>query len=321
MNTLTLFAMTVSLAVLALFIGLRRALQGDPSMQERLRAYAWKPRLRESGSRSHQKDRGTPSLRTRLDQVISNRDFAARMATDLARANLKLTVPEYMLLRVACIGLGFLLGVMVSRRLLPGIALGIVAFFLPGWYLRRQQRKRRDAFTNQLSDVLTLLVGSLRAGYGFLHAVDIMIEEIASPASEEFARVLREVGLGLSLPEALSSLVRRMDSDDLELIVTAINIQHEVGGNLADILETISETIRHRVRIQGEIKVITTQQKITGNVLAGLPFILGGILFVLNPDYMMRLFTPGWTLIIPAGAVVGMLLGYLAIRHIVAIDV
>jgi len=320
-NTLTLFAIMVFLAVLTLFIGLRRTLQGDSSMQERLRSYAWKPRPQESGGGSRQKDPGAFSWRTRVDEAVTNRDFAARMATDLARANLRLTVPEYVLLRLACVGLGFLVGVLVSRRPLPGVLVGTVAFFLPGWYLGRQQRKRRDAFENQLSDVLTLLVGSLRAGYGFLHAVDIMVGEIAPPASEEFARVLREVGLGLSLQEALANLVRRMDSDDLELIVTAINIQHEVGGNLADILETISETIRHRVRIQGEIRVITTQQKITGNVLAGLPFILGGILFVLNPDYMMRLFTPGWTLVIPSGALMGMFLGYLAIRRIVAIDV
>jgi tight adherence protein B len=108
---------------------------------------------------------------------------------------------------------------------------------------------------------------------------------------------------------------------DLDLIVTAINIQHEVGGNLATILETISSTIRERMRIQGEIRVMTTQQRMTGYVLTLLPFGLGMLMYIINPKYMSRLFTPGWTLIIPLGAVVMVFIGFLVIRKIVAIEV
>jgi len=188
-------------------------------------------------------------------------------------------------------------------------------------YLKRRQEKRLAAFNNQLGDVLTLLVGSLRAGYSLLHAMDTVVGQVAPPASEEFGRVVREVNLGLPLEEALENLVRRVGSDDLELMVAAINIHHEVGGNLADVLETIEETIRQRVRLQGEIRILTTQQRVTGYILTFLPFILAGILFLINPTYMMRLFTPGWTLAIPIGALISVFLGFLIMRRIVAIEV
>jgi tight adherence protein B len=141
-----------------------------------------------------------------------------------------------------------------------------------------------------------------------------------APISEEIGRVVREVGLGLSLPEALDHLVNRVHSDDLELIVTAINIQHEVGGNLASILETISQTIRDRVRLHGEIRSLTAQQTLTGYLLSLLPFIVGLILFLLSPKYMMRLLTPGPTLCIPIGAVISIGIGFFVMRKLTAIE-
>jgi len=257
----------------------------------------------------------------RLNRAISNLDVAPKIATALARANLRLTVPEFVLLHIGCVSGCFLLGMLISRQFLPGLVLAVVGFFLPGLYLKLRQRNRLRAFQDQVPDVLSLLVSSLRSGYGLLHAMEVVAEELAPPASEEFGRVVQEVGLGLTLQEALGNLLRRIESDDLELIVMAINIQHEVGGNLSTTLETISETIRERVRILGEIRTLTTTQTLTGYILAFLPFILAVVLFIISPEHMMRLFTPGWTLIIPFGAVMGIFLGFIIIRRIVDIKV
>lgn len=314
-------AVVVALSVMATFVGLMRLVEREPPFEGRLESYSGRALSIDQPQRREKRGAGPSPLAARLNEAIASQDFAGDIAAALAQADLRLTVPEYVLLHIACACLSFLLGMMVFHEILSGLILAGLGFFLPGGYLKWRQRKRLRAFEDQLSDVLTLLVGSLRAGYSLLHAMSTIAEEVPPPASQEFSRVVREVGLGLSLPEALANLVRRVDSDDLELMVTAINIQHEVGGDLATILDTISETIRERVRIQGEIRVMTTQQTITGYILTFLPFILGGIMFLLSPQYMMRLFTPGWTLLIPFSALVAMVLGFLVMRKIVAIEV
>jgi tight adherence protein B len=199
--------------------------------------------------------------------------------------------------------------------IIPGIALSVVASQLPRLYVRRLQTQRLKAFQEQLPDVLNLLVSSLKAGYGLLHAMEMVVQEMPDPSAEELSRVVRETALGFSLSEALGHLVRRVDSDDLDLVVTAVTVQHEVGGNLSEILETISETIRERVRIKGEIIVMTTQQRMTGFVLSGMPFLLGTVLMVVNPEYMMTIFQPRW-LFIPGVALLMMIMGNLVIRRI-----
>ena len=314
-----LFALAVALSVIAIFVGILQLVEKEESPVARLQAYTGSP---SSTEQRQTRARREPSpLAARLNSAIASRKFAETLATGLARANLRLTVPEYVLINIACVCVGFSLGIFISHRVIPALMLAAVGFALPGMYLKRRQEKRLAAFNNQLGDVLTLLVGSLRAGYSLLHAMDTVVGQVAPPASEEFGRVVREVNLGLPLEEALENLVRRVGSDDLELMVAAINIHHEVGGNLADVLETIEETIRQRVRLQGEIRILTTQQRVTGYILTFLPFILAGILFLINPTYMMRLFTPGWTLAIPIGALISVFLGFLIMRRIVAIEV
>jgi tight adherence protein B len=210
---------------------------------------------------------------------------------------------------------------MLQRNVFVGLLVAFVGFVLPIVFISMRQRQRRQAFDGQLPDVLDHLVGSLRAGYGLLQAVEWVARQLPHPAGTEFDRVVREVQLGRSLSQALDSMVRRIDSDDLALIVTAIKIQNEVGGSLADILETVAHTIRERVRIQREIMVLTAQQRYSGYVLMLLPIGLAFVLFLLNPEYEMQLFTPGPTLCIPIGAGIMMIIGFFAMRRIVEIDV
>src|SRR5690606_32429750 len=145
--------------------------------------------------------------------------------------------------------------------------------------------RRLHAFENQLSDTLNLWVNALRSGYSVLQGMEAIATELPPPISREFERVVQEVRLGLSLEQALANLVRRMPSEDLDLIVTAINIQREVGGNLAEILDIISHTIRERVRMKGEIRTLTSQGRLTGWVIGLLPLILAFLVYSINPRY------------------------------------
>ena len=172
-----------------------------------------------------------------------------------------------------------------------------------------------------LPDVLTLLVGALQAGYGLSQALEALVEQLPAPASTEFARVMRATTLGLPLQQALSQMSQRVPSDDLDLIVTAITVQYEMGGNLAQTLETIGTTVRDRLRMLREIRVMTAQQRLTGYVLAGLPFAVAAGMFLINPNYIGLLFQPGWIRIVPVVAVGMQIVGFLVIRRIVDIEV
>jgi tight adherence protein B len=161
--------------------------------------------------------------------------------------------------------------------------------------------------------------GGIRAGYSLLQALELVIEELPPPASDEFRRVRQEVGLGLPLSEALVNLSNRMQNKDLSLVVTAININTQVGGNLTTMITVVTQTIRERIQLFSEIRVLTAQQRYTGYLLTLLPFLVGGMLFVLNPEYMSRIFEPE-LLCIPVGALASILLGNLIIRQMVKVD-
>lgn len=268
-----------------------------------------------------------PDSRTRrsfvdaVDEQIASQGFARQIATDMARADLALTASEYLLIRGGLIVVGTLVAFAIYRDPFMLILVGVICFFLPLIYVRQRQVARLRAFSAQLPDVLDHLVGSLRAGYGLLQAVEWVGKRLPDPAGNEFNRVLREVQLGRGLIDALDSLVRRIDSDDLALIVAAIKIQYEAGGSLADILETTAHTIRERVRIQREIMVLTSQQRYSAYVLMAMPIVLAIVLFLINPEYEKQLFAPGPTLCIPIGAVVFMIVGFFAMRRIIDIEV
>ncbi len=300
-----------SAAILALFIGIYVLTGTEAKVESRLEAVpALENRKRAKGGRQKR-------LADSISQRVARLSIAEQISAELTRANIKLTVSEYIMLQIGIMLAGFLLGVIVTRKLIPGIALGAMAGYFPRFYVHRRQAQRFKAFQEQLPDVLNLLISALKAGHGLLHALELVAQEMPNPSAEEFEKVVRETALGFSLPEALDHLVQRINSDDLAMIVTAINIQHEVGGNLAQTFEAISETIRERVRLKGEISVITTQQRMTGLMLSGMPFIIGTILMLINPEYMMTIFEPRW-LFIPITALVMMVIGNLIIRRIVS---
>ena len=307
----------VALAVALLLGGLSRALESSGSLEQRIEDWVSGESWDDSGLAQEEVD----SFLGRVEESVGRQGFAASMKEDLARADLTLTVTEYLLIRTALVVLFGGLGFLLQRNLLVALIMAVLGLFLPTLYIRSRQSGRLKKFDSQLPDVLDHLQGSLRAGYGLLQAVEWVSKQLPDPAGAEFDRVIREVQLGRGLMDALESMVRRIPSDDLALIITAIKIQYEVGGSLAEILEIVAHTIRERVRIMREIQVLTSQQRYSGYVLMLLPIGLAAFLMVVNPEYEMLLFTPGPTLCIPIGAVVLMVMGYFIMRRIVDIEV
>jgi tight adherence protein B len=270
-----------------------------------------------------QQEAGGGMQMTRMvDRAVSRQSFGQKLARDLARADLKITVGEYVVAVALFICLGILVGIAL-RNFVIGLVLVVAAVMVPRLLVSRKRATRLRDFNNQLADTITLLANSLRSGYSLLQAMELVSREARPPMAVEFERVVREVGLGLSPEEALANLVRRIQSDDLELMVTAINVQREVGGNLAEILETISTTIRERVKLKGEIKVLTSQQQYSGYIIAAMPVVLALVLFAINPTYMLKLFTEthwcGACLV--GGSAVMIVSGFLVILKIVNIEV
>jgi tight adherence protein B len=270
-----------------------------------------------------------------LDRVVSRRDWGANLAKELARADLAIRPSEYLAIRTGAIlgalGITLLLGVTMVPAFnnpLAWVIAGLLGWWLPRFWVKRRQNGRLKAFNDHLADTITLIANALRAGASFLQAIEMVVRETQPPISTEFQRVIREVNLGLPFEQALNNMVRRVRSEDLELMATAINIQHQVGGNLAEILDSIAFTIRERIRIKGEIRVLTAQQRLSGYVVAGLPIFLVVILSIIAPKFMEPMFynppaligLPLGVILLAAGGVM-MLMGFAIIRRIVDIEV
>ena len=321
-------ALTLAIAavasVLLVVVGLRWAIQPGPSIVDaRLQRYGtrqvtWKEMTEADAQRPSAL---TDAVTRTMEKAVANRGFAQQIALDLARANLKLTVSEYLMMTAIVSVTTTILAALISKTFFVGVIFGLASLYLPKWYVSGRERKRLAAFNAQLGDTIGIMANSLRSGYSLLQAMELVARETPPPMGEEFGRVVREVGLGLSPERALENLVRRIASEDLDLMVTAIKVQHEVGGNLSKILDTIGNTIRERVRIKGEIKVLTAQQQLAGYIISGLPLALTGVLLLLNPSYIMKLFTPGWYVCMPVCGGLGIILGFFVIRRIVAIEV
>jgi tight adherence protein B len=263
-----------------------------------------------------------------LTKSVEKSSFGDQLSKDLARADLKFKPGEYISLMVISSFLvaviGYFLG---SNSWLLAVAGAVFGSFLPRMYVKNQQNRRLIKFNEQLADMLNLMVNGLRAGYSTLQAMEAVSKELPSPICDEFRRVVQEIQLGITTEKALDNLLRRIPSDDLDLVVTAMNVQREVGGNLAEILETISFTIRDRVKLKGEIRVMVSQQMYTGKFLSLLPIIVVLLLYVLNKSYIMTLVDPVSNSPIPCGYIslgaAGLLIiaGYFLMQKLAQIEI
>jgi tight adherence protein B len=288
MNPLYILVIGGTIAFILLIVGVVVSIRSERSLvDERLGnlGKVEEPKVNTGGKK-------TSPLTEWLNRRVERSSFGERLAKMLARADLKLKGGEFMAIMViASVFLGGLLWYFTSNPLFAALG-AVIGAILPLVYVQNQQGKRLIRFNEQLPDMLNLMVNGLRAGYSTLQSMEAISKELPAPISEEFRRVVQEQALGIDVGLALENLLRRIPSDDLDLVITAMKVQREVGGNLAEILDTISYTIRERVRIKGEIRTLTAQQKYSGRFLALLPIIVVGILYLLNPTYMAEFILP-----------------------------
>ncbi|NDJ61664.1 MAG: type II secretion system F family protein [Chloroflexi bacterium] len=269
-------------------------------------------------------ERKPSAIQTRLDNLVSERSFGKKWRQQLAKADIKLTVSEYAALHVVAVFAGFGIGyfVLFGQQLVMGVLSAFIGFFAPRIYVARITQSRLIKFETQLPDTLGLWVNALRSGYSVMQSMEAIARDAPDPTATEFQRVVQETQLGIDMEDALEHMLERVDSEDLDLVITAVNIQREVGGNLAEILEVISHTIRERIKLKGEIRVLTAQGRITAYLISFLPIILALFLYGLNPDYMGNLFENqacGWPMLGCGLALIG--IGFAVIQRIVDIDI
>ena len=256
-----------------------------------------------------------------FNRVLTSRPRSSRVADNLARADLKLRVSEYALAVVGLMLGTFAVVFLLNHSLIVAVAFAAVAYFVPGFYVKYRQRKRFRALNNQLGDTILLLSNALKAGYSFAQAVDTVAKNASPPIADEFTRAVREMNLGGTIEESLGGMVKRIESDDLDLMVTAVAIHRTVGGNLAEILDNIAFTIRERVRIKGQIATLTASAKSSGQLITGLPIILAVFMYFATPTYFQPMTKSpiGWAILGAAGFMI--FLGNLVMGKVTAIEV
>ncbi|MCB0074864.1 MAG: type II secretion system F family protein [Caldilineaceae bacterium] len=305
-------ACLTGLSVLLLFVAIWRFLPQRDPMANRLDKLSPLPPVDEN-------EPATPRLRGLIGKGGPGKHNPERALT-LARAEIPLTPAEFsLLLNVSTVGAAVL--ALWQFGLLAAVGVALLLRMAAKFFIRFRIQRRQRRFTAQLPDVLTLLVGALRAGYGLNQAIGVLVEQMPAPTSDEMAQVLAAVNVGIPMQQALRDMAERVGSDDLDLVVTAISVQYEMGGNLAAVLETIGDTIRERIRILREVRVLTAQQRLTGYLLASLPFVLFVMISMLNRHFFDPFFEPGWVRLMPAAAITMMLAGFFAIGRIVNIEV
>jgi tight adherence protein B len=290
MSLFSILLIGAGLAFVLLFIGIFVSVSSERTVvEERLGKYT-----EDKKQFQEEKKKVTSAPLTEwINRKVTASTIGERISKSLARADLKLKPGEYVaLIIIAASGVGIVAWFIAGMSIVGGIIGAIAGAFIPNFYVKRQQGKRLIKFDEQLPDMLNLMVNGLRAGYSTMQAMEAVSKELPPPINDEFRRVVQEMQLGIRMEQALDNLLRRIASPDLDLVITAMNVQKEVGGNLAEIMDTISYTIRERVRIKGEIRVLTSQVMYSGRFLSLMPIAVIGILYFINRDYMMEFFKP-----------------------------
>ena len=305
-----------------LFLGLTAVLRRRREMAERIQMY--------SGYRPSVVRKASPfeMLRSRLHEIFAEK--ARRTDTGLGRkkldlmmvrAGLPLLGSEFLAISAGGALLVFVIFALATRNPVTGL-LALLLFLAADFvFVQRRISKRLNNFQRQLADCLSLVANSLRAGFSFLQTMEIISREMEPPMSSEFERVMRDTSLGKSLDEALHDMDERVGSADFSLVITAVLIQQQVGGNLATILDTIRNTISERIRIRREVNTLTAQGKMSGIVLACIPVALALFFYVSSPEYLEPLLTTDIGKMAIIGALFLVIVGFAIIRKIVDIKV
>ncbi len=324
-------ALMAAAGVFMLAWGIKATIEGQETFEERFDTLTG--RRGGSDAEAASVGEGGPSagqmLAGAVERAFVRQGYGDKVRESLARADLKFTVGEYMILRVGTsllgIGVGYLAG--ITNTLITGfplpfaIAGAFLGYLAPRIWVGRRATGRLAAFNNQLPDTVSLLANGLRSGNSVAQAMSLAAREAPPPTSIEFGRVVVEISLGINPEDALASLTRRVPSEDLDMMVTAMNVSAQVGGNLAEVLDKIGETIRQRVRLKGDVETLTAQQQGAGQLVSMLPVIIGGVMFLLNGAYMRPMFSGFPYLCMPICAGLMIFIGFMAMKKITDIKV
>ena len=253
--------------------------------------------------------------------ILAGSRHVESSALALERAGIPLRVGEYMTIRFSLALILFLVTFMLVGNLFIALPMAPIGYFLPRWYVGSKRHGRQAKINGQLEEMLTLVSNSLKSGYGLLQSFEYATRQLAPPIAIELKRMLQEANLGAGAEAAIQALADRIASPDMEMVVTAITIQRSVGGNLAQTLDSVAYTMRERDRIRGEIKTLTSQQRMTAFIIGGLPIFVGSMMFAINPAYMLPLFTDTAGNVVLLIAVGMELLGIVTIRSMLNFEV
>jgi tight adherence protein B len=256
-----------------------------------------------------------------VERALQQMDLARSIDLQLIRADWSIRVSEFLGLIALSTLVGFILPALLTGSPFVGLIFGGVCAVVPIFALKRAVAKRKRTIEKQLVETLVMLANSLKAGFGLLQALDHAARQLDDPIAKELKQTIRDTQIGASIEDAINGLSLRVGSYDLEIVVTAILVQRNVGGNLAEILDGVAHTMRERERIRGEIATLTAQQRLTGFIIAGLPPALAGIFFLLNPSYMALLYQESIGRILVIGALVLEVIGAYIIKRIINIEV
>jgi tight adherence protein B len=326
-NTIIIFLLTIAIlsliGVFLVVIWLRK--KGETSKKEgRISRFvapsADENRIDPTKEAVSASDRFFDKFRGWLNNTLSSLS-SEKLQIKLSSAYWPITDAEFILIRVIATVLGLVLGWLILGNILAGIFLAAIAILVPPILLDRAISQRQKKFHDQLLDVLVLINGAVQAGYSLLQALDMAVKEIPPPASEEFGRILHEMRLGITLETALNNLAERMENDDLQIVVTAVIINSQVGGNLSTVLDAAISTIRDRMQLMSEIRSLTSYSRYVGNFLTLMPFVAGLLIFIMSPSHFNTVKTSSLVQIIFVIAFVGVIIGNIWVRNLVKIKV
>ncbi len=268
---------------------------------------------------------GIKKVLANMGSIITPRGMAMRIAAELAKADVPLKANEYVAIQFLAVTLSLTFGMILFKNVALAVGLAVIGYLSPMIWVKIKKAQRIREFNEQILDTLIMLANGLKAGYSFLQAMEMVSREAPAPMGKELKRVLKENSLGVNLEDTLLALNERVDSEDWDLVTTVVLIQRQVGGNLAEILDKIGFVIRQRMKIKGDIQTKTAQAKVSGLLVGALPLGIGFLIYLINPKFMMKLFTfksgefRGWYVVV--FGVFWEIIGMYVIMKIVDIEV
>ncbi|MEQ8235607.1 MAG: type II secretion system F family protein [Syntrophomonadaceae bacterium] len=309
------------LAIAGVIIGLNRINTLEQTILDRRMdniAKEFKGDPDEQGRKS--KELSVSNLLAAIGKSFSSFSFSKKLELELSKADMFWRVEEFIGLNIVTALLGGALGYLIFGLTAPTFVFVLLGIIMPGFIIYWNKQKRAALLNEQVGESLTGMSNSLRAGYSFQQAMDLVSKESTGPLATEYRRTLREINLGITTEQALQNLIERANNDDMELMISAVLIQRSIGGNLAEVFDKIAETIRQRIRVKGEVKTLTAQGRISGLIIGLMPVVMIALLLLVDPKYINVLLTnkTGWFLL--GGAAISEMIGFYLIKRITDIE-